>query len=168
MMAGGIRFGQRPRVGLVLARAIAVERQFVEKMRSRRCSVPFVFGIVVEKGEGAVVVRHRGCLSAGGSAALVAAFTAITRPAPNRGRTLCAAATRRMADAEHFASRCKAGPAPAAENGRRPPLRARAGSGRSPLGKAGARFPYPPAWAPAVTTGSRRSSFRHETGRQFT
>jgi hypothetical protein len=42
MMAGGIRFGQWPRVGLVLARAIAVERQFVEKLRGRRCRGPFV------------------------------------------------------------------------------------------------------------------------------
>jgi len=36
----------------------------------------------------------------------------------------------------YFASRCKAGSSPAAENSRRPPLRAGSVPGRSPLGKA--------------------------------
>ena len=75
--AGGLRLGQRPRVGFVVARAIAVKRQLVEEMCGRRCGVPRVGIIGAEKGEGAVVVGHRGCLSAGGSAAPVAAFTAI-------------------------------------------------------------------------------------------
>ena len=96
-------------------------------------------------------MRHGGCLSAEGSAAPTAAFTAIKGPGTERGRTRRAAATRRMAGAEHFASRCKAAPlGAAAENGRRPSLRARSGSGRSALGKAGARPLFRQAKAPAA------------------
>ena len=62
----GIGFGQWPRIGFVLAGAIAVEGQFVEQMRGRRGGGKF--GIGVGEGKGAVVACHGGCLSAGGSA----------------------------------------------------------------------------------------------------
>ena len=65
-----------------------------------------------------------------GSAAPIAAFWRSpdggrTGPAPPSAAT-AAGAQRRTAGGGYFASRCKAGLCPAAENSRRPPLRARA------------------------------------------
>ena len=59
----GVGLGQRPRIGLVLAGAVAVEREFVEQMRGRRGGVEFGIGVAVGEGEGAVVAGHGGCLS---------------------------------------------------------------------------------------------------------
>ena len=110
LQAGGVGLWQWPGIRFVLARTMTVERQLGEEMRRRRGGVAFGVRIIgVEEGEGAAVMRHGGCLSAGGSAAPVAAFTAIQRPGTERGRTRRAAAQRRVAGAEHFASRCKAG-----------------------------------------------------------
>jgi hypothetical protein len=67
----------------------------------------------------------------GGLAAPIAAFTAIARQGRNRFAPRSrlvrqgAGAQRRMAAGNYFASRCKAGPLPAAENSFRPPLRGR-------------------------------------------
>ena len=52
----GVGLGQRPRIGLVLAGAVAVERELVEQMRGRRGGVMFAIGVGVGEGEGAVVV----------------------------------------------------------------------------------------------------------------
>ena len=51
-----------------------------------------------------------GALSAGGSAALIAAFKAIPLPEAERFRTRRAGAQRRMAEGNYFVSRCKAAP----------------------------------------------------------
>ena len=59
----GIGFGQRPRIGFVLAGAIAVECQLVEQMRGRRGGGKFGIGVAVGEGEAAVVVWHGGRLS---------------------------------------------------------------------------------------------------------
>ena len=48
--------GKRPRIGLVLAGAVAVERELVEQMRGRRSGVRFAVGVGVGEGEDAVVV----------------------------------------------------------------------------------------------------------------
>jgi hypothetical protein len=61
----GVGLGHRPWVRLVLAGAVAVERQFIEQMRGRRSGVDFRIAVAVGKEEGAVVVCHGGCLSAG-------------------------------------------------------------------------------------------------------
>ena len=52
----GIGFGQRPRIGLVLAGTMAIERQLVEQMRGRRGGGNFGIGDAVEEGEAAVVL----------------------------------------------------------------------------------------------------------------
>ena len=51
----GVGLGQRARIGLVLAGAVAVERELVEQMRGRRGGVMFAIGVGVGEGEGAVV-----------------------------------------------------------------------------------------------------------------
>ena len=103
MALDGFRVGHRPRIGLVLSRAVAVQRQLVEQIRGRRSGVIFGLGVAVGEGEGAVVRRHGGCLSAGGnSAALIAAFTAIPEPGTEKRRTQRAEAERRMADVRAF------------------------------------------------------------------
>ena len=81
----GIGFGQRPGVGFVLARAIAVKGKLVEQMRGRRGGMEFRIGVGI--GEAAVVRGMVGAFLAGGSAAPFAAFTAITLPAAETGCT---------------------------------------------------------------------------------
>jgi hypothetical protein len=54
-------YGQRPRIGFVLARAIAVKGKLVEQMRGRRSGVEFRIGVGI--GEAAVVAWHGGRLS---------------------------------------------------------------------------------------------------------
>ena len=93
----GVGLGHRPRIGLVLAGAMAVKRQLVEQMRGRRGGVVFGFGVAVGEGEGAVVRDMAG------------AFLPEDRPRPSRPsrrspgrrrRRFCtrrAAAQRRMA-----------------------------------------------------------------------
>ena len=51
----GVGLGQRPRIGLVLAGAMAVERELVEQMRGWRGGVEFGIGVAVGEGEGAFV-----------------------------------------------------------------------------------------------------------------
>ena len=48
----GIGFGQRPRIGFVLAGAIAVEGELVEQMRGRRGGGKFGIGVAVGEGRG--------------------------------------------------------------------------------------------------------------------
>jgi hypothetical protein len=92
-----------------------------------------------------------GAFRAGGSAALIAAFTAIPGRRRRRFCTRRAGAARRMARGNYFASRCKAAPS----SGRRrkiveprhckpAPGRpfCRPASGRSPLGKAASAAPF--------------------------
>ena len=55
LAAHGVGLGQGARIGLVLAGAMAVERELVEQMRGRRGGVRFAFGVGVGEGEGAVV-----------------------------------------------------------------------------------------------------------------
>ena len=54
LAADGVGLGQRPRIGLVLAGAVAVERELVEQMRGWRGGVRFGVGVGVGEGEGAV------------------------------------------------------------------------------------------------------------------
>ncbi len=151
MALDGVGSGHRPRIGLVLSRPVAVQRQLVEQIRGRRGGVVFGVGIAVGEGEGAVVRRHGGRLSAGGnSAAPIAAFTAI----PGRGRRRGApegpqrsGGWRRgsilLRDAKPARSSGPAAenahPAPLRRGSGRPPFGPPGGSGRSPLGKAVAR-----------------------------
>ena len=51
----GVGLGQRPRIGFVLAGAMAAERELVEQMRGRRGGVEFGIGVGVGEGEGAFV-----------------------------------------------------------------------------------------------------------------
>jgi hypothetical protein len=51
----GFGLGQGARIGLVLAGAMAVEREFVEQMRGRRGGMRFAVGVGVGKGEDAFV-----------------------------------------------------------------------------------------------------------------
>ena len=81
----GFGLGQRPLIGLVLAGAMAVERELVEQMRGRRSGVRFGVGIGVAEGEGVSSCDMAGCLAAGGSAAPIAAFTAIPWPGAETG-----------------------------------------------------------------------------------
>ena len=60
MALDGFVSGHRPRIGLVLSRPVAVQRQLVEQIRGRRGGVVFGLGIAVGEGEGAVVRRHGG------------------------------------------------------------------------------------------------------------
>ena len=55
LAAGGIGLGQGPWIGLVLAGAMAAERQLVEQMRGRRGGVEFGIGVAVGEGEDAFV-----------------------------------------------------------------------------------------------------------------
>jgi hypothetical protein len=55
LAAHGVGFGQRSRIGLVLAGAMAVERELVEQIRGRRSGVRFVVGVRVGEEEGAFV-----------------------------------------------------------------------------------------------------------------
>ena len=153
LRSGGRRFRARAAVGvrLVLARAIAVERQLVEQMRGRRRGMARRPVIGVEEGEGAVVARHGGCLSAGGSAAPVAAFTAIQEAGDGtgshtQGRSAAEDGGRR---AFCFALQSRPAIGAAAENGRRPPLRARFRlrqiAAREGRGAASFRRRHPPA-----------------------
>ena len=75
---------------------------------------------VSEKGKVLSVRDMAGAFLAGGSAALIAAFTAIPLPGAETGFAPAGPEQqRRMARGNYFASRCKAGPptsAPAAEN----------------------------------------------------
>ena len=51
----GVGFGQRPRIGFVLAGAMAVKRKLVEKMRGRGSGVEFRIGVGVGEEVGALV-----------------------------------------------------------------------------------------------------------------
>ena len=55
LAADGVGLGQGARIGLVLAGAMAVERELVEQMRGRRGGVRFGIGVGVGEGEGAFV-----------------------------------------------------------------------------------------------------------------
>ncbi len=55
LAAHGVGLGQGTRIGLVLAGAMAVKRDFVEQMRRRRSGVQFVVGVAVGEGESAFV-----------------------------------------------------------------------------------------------------------------
>jgi hypothetical protein len=52
----GAGLGQRARIGLVLAEAMAVKGEFVEQVRGRRGGVVFAVGVDVGEGEDAAVV----------------------------------------------------------------------------------------------------------------
>ena len=167
LMASGVGLGQRPRIGLVLARAIAVERQLVEEMGGRRCGVPLVGIIGVEEGEGAVVVRHSGCLSAGGSAA---PSRPSRRSLAGRGRHRIApcraAAQRRMAGGRAFCFALQSRPLkggggkwPAGRHCEPVPAPADRRSGRPRARPLFRRQRHPPARpaAPAPHSGTRPS-----------
>jgi hypothetical protein len=49
LAADRVGFGQWPRVGLVLAGTMAIEREFVEQMRGWRGCVRFILGIGVPR-----------------------------------------------------------------------------------------------------------------------
>jgi len=114
MALNGVGVGQGARIGLVLARAIAGEGQFLEQMRGRLGGVPFGVRIIaVEGGGGAVVAEHGGILfagfeprhcglratAAGGGAGFGPEQGVPTRPLASGART---AATRRMAAGRLF------------------------------------------------------------------
>ena len=110
MALDGFSFGHRSRIGLVLSRPVAVQRQLVEQICGRRSGMVFGFGIVVGEGEGAVVACHGGCL-------LPEIRPRPSRPSrrsPGRGRS--AAHPRAAASGgwrgQAFVSRCKAGALP--------------------------------------------------------
>ena len=77
----GVGLGQRPRIGFVLAGAMAAERELIEQMRgrARRCAVRLSVSLS-EKGKVLSLRDMAGAFLAGGSAALIAAFTAIPLP----------------------------------------------------------------------------------------
>ena len=51
----GVGLGQGARIGLVLAGAMAKERELIEQMRGRRGGMQFALGVWVGEGEGALV-----------------------------------------------------------------------------------------------------------------
>ena len=123
--------GQRPGIGFVLEGAVAVKLEFGEDMGGLGGGVP---------GDMA--------LSFVGSAAPAAAFMATDsrgRPGPAPAAKRRAAATRRMAEAGSFASRCKGGAAAGGKDpnaaiagpGRLRPDRPLEGRGAAPSGKPG-------------------------------
>ena len=57
----GIGFGQWPRIGFVLAGAIAVEGQLVEQMRGRRGGGKFGIGVAVPRIKSGDRLKGRGC-----------------------------------------------------------------------------------------------------------
>jgi hypothetical protein len=52
----GVRLGQRARIGLVLAEAVAVEGELVEQMGGGRSGVMFAIGVGVARRKDAAVV----------------------------------------------------------------------------------------------------------------
>ena len=52
----GVRLGQRARIGLVLAEAVAVEGELVKQVRGGRGDVMFAIGVGVAGGKDAAVV----------------------------------------------------------------------------------------------------------------
>ena len=102
------RLRQRPRIGLVLAGAVTVEREVVEDMRGRRSGVMFVVGVGVEAGEQGVVCHVRVLSAAIGRAhrglhgrSLARGGAALDPPPPSRG-VARAEAQRRMAAGRLF------------------------------------------------------------------
>ena len=114
LAAHGVGIGQRTRIRLILERAVAVERQLVEEVRSRRERVRRIIGFGVGKA-GRKGIRASSGSPVAGRAAPIAAFTAIPLPETDPGRhpqpalPARAEAQRRMAAGGYFGSRCKAG-----------------------------------------------------------